>query len=433
MIDFTTALDTKDDDLEVVGGKGRSLACMARAGFSVPGGFQVTTAAYRSFVSDNDLAERILELARPEIVERGISFEKTSAAIRRLFDEHSPADAIVAAIRDAHASLDGDSGLAVRSSANAEDLPGLSFAGQQETYLNVRGADAVVAAVKKCWSSLWTPQAISYRHQNGIDQGSVAMAVVVQIMVRSEVSGILFTANPATGERSELIVNASFGLGEAVVSGQVTPDTYIVDKASLEAKETVIGPKLQQIVSDGEQGVVLTDVDEGERDRASLSDAMLRELAETALAIERLYDGLPQDIEWAFSGGRLHLLQSRPITNLPVQPIELDWTPPPPARFMSRRQIVENMPDPICPLFDELYLTEGLESARKGVSVMIGGGPLFMSVNGYAFQRFDFPQVHRMGKKEADRMKAVTEAAIEAAERDATLAKEEQQQDIAQQ
>ena len=232
----------------------------------------------------------------------------------------------------------------------------------------MRGANAVVEAVRKCWSSLWTPQAISYRHQNGIDQASVAMAVVVQIMVPSEVSGILFTANPATGERGELIVNASFGLGEAVVSGQVTPDTYIVDKASLEAKETVIGPKLQQVVSDGEQGVVLTDVDEGERDRASLSDAMLRELSEAALAIERLYDGLPQDIEWAFSDGQLFLLQSRPITNLPVQPIEVDWSPPPPAQFMSRRQIVENMPDPICPLFDELYLTEGLESARKGAA-----------------------------------------------------------------
>ena len=338
-------------------------------------------------------------------------------------------------MRDAHATLDGDPALAVRSSANAEDLPGLSFAGQQETYLNVRGADAVVEAVRKCWSSLWTPQAISYRHQNGIDQGSVAMAVVVQIMVPSEVSGILFTANPATGERSELIVNASFGLGEAVVSGQVTPDTYIVDKATLEAKETVIGPKLQQVVSDGEQGVVLTDVDEGERDRASLSDAMLRELAEAALAIERLYAGLPQDIEWAFSDGQLFLLQSRPITNLPVQPIELDWTPPPPAQFMSRRQIVENMPDPICPLFDELYLTEGLESARKGVSIMIGGGPLFMSVNGFAFQRFDFPQVHRMRKaeKEEEKLKAVSEAAIEAAERDATLAKERHRQDIAKQ
>ena len=433
MADFTTPLDTENDGLEVVGGKGRSLARMARAGFSVPGGFQVTTAAYRAFVSDHDLGQRILELARPEIVERGISFEKASAAIRRLFDERSPSDAIIAAIRDAHATLDGEPALAVRSSANAEDLPGLSFAGQQETYLNVRGADAVVEAVRKCWSSLWTPQAISYRHQNGIDQASVAMAVVVQIMVPSEVSGILFTANPATGERGEMIVNASFGLGEAVVSGQVTPDTYIVDKTSLEAKETVIGPKLQQVVSDGEQGVVLTDVDEGARDRSSLSDTMLRELADTALGIERLYDGLPQDIEWAFSDGQLFLLQSRPITNLPAQPIELDWTPPPPAQYMSRRQIVENMPDPICPLFDELYLTEGLESARKGVSIMIGGGPLFMSVNGYAFQRFDFPQVHRMRKNEKDKHKAVSEAAMDAAERDATLAEEKQRQDIAQQ
>ena len=152
---------------------------------------------------------------------------------------------------------------------------------------------------------------------------------------------------------------------------------------------------------------------------SSLSDVMLRELADTALGVERLYDGLPQDIEWAFSEGRLQLLQSRPITNLPVQPIEVEWEPPPPARYMSRRQIVENMPDPICPLFDELYLTEGLESARKGASIMIGGGPLFMSVNGYAFQRFDFPQVHRMkeAKKEEDRLKAVSEAAIEAAER----------------
>ena len=187
MADFTTPLDTEDDGLEVVGGKGRSLARMARAGFSVPGGFQVTTAAYRTFISDNDLGERILELARPEIVERGISLEKASAAIRRLFDAHAPSGAIIAAIRDAHASLEGEPALAVRSSANAEDLPGLSFAGQQETYRNVRGADAVVEAVRKCWSSLWTPQAISYRHQNGIHQGSVAMAVVVQIMVPSEV------------------------------------------------------------------------------------------------------------------------------------------------------------------------------------------------------------------------------------------------------
>ena len=410
-----SALDTKDDALEVVGGKGRSLSKMANAGFDVPGGFQVTTSAYRGYVADNGLQSRIIELARPAVVAGRASFEQSSADIGKLFAQVDLAPELVAEIRGAYDALDGEPPVAVRSSANAEDLPGLSFAGQQETFLNVKGADAVVAAVKNCWASLWTAQAISYRHQNGIDQDSVAMAVVVQVMVPSEVSGILFTANPATGERGEMIVNASFGLGEAVVSGQVTPDTYIIDKSKRQATETVIGPKEQKIVADGAQGVRMEDVADGERGESSLSEAMLGELIDTALRIEQLYDGLPQDIEWAFSGGKLHLLQSRPITNLPVQPIEVDWTPRPPARYMSRRQIVENMPDPICPLFDELYLTEGLESTRKGQTLMVGGGAMFMSLNGYAFQRFDFPQIHERRKKQAE-SKPTTEAEIEAEE-----------------
>ena len=260
---FTTALDTKNDALEVVGGKGRSLAKLANAGFNVPGGFQVMTAAYRNFVAENDLQAKVIELARPTISGRTISFEEASKHIQQLFADNELSATITAEVTDAYNQLDAAPPVAVRSSANAEDLPGLSFAGQQETYLNVRGADEVVAAVKQCWGSLWTAQAMSYRHQNGIDQNSVAMAVVVQIMVPSEVSGILFTANPATGERSEMIVNASFGLGEAVVSGQVTPDTYIVDKATLAAKETMIGPKEQKIVSAGDQGVLLEDVAEG--------------------------------------------------------------------------------------------------------------------------------------------------------------------------
>ena len=199
------------------------------------------------------------------------------------------------------------------------------------------------------------------------------MAVVVQVMVPSAVSGILFTANPATGERAEMIVNASFGLGEAVVSGEVTPDTYIVDRATGIASETIIGPKEQKTVSAGNQGTRMEDVSPGERDQARLTDDMLKELTETALAIEKLYDGVPQDIEWAFPpDGSLSLLQSRPITNLPVQLIEVVWEPTPPANILYRRQIVENMPDPICDLFEELYLTEGLESSRKGESMMAG-------------------------------------------------------------
>ena len=363
---YTTTLIAEDDSLEVVGGKGRSLSRMAKTGFAVPDGFIATANAYRTFVDDNNLRTKILDLARPEVMQRRASFASAASSIQALFADAEVPDEIAAEIAEAYESLDGENpALAVRSSANAEDLPDLSFAGQQETYLNVTGARAVVAAVKNCWSSLWTERAMAYRHQNGIDQESVAMAVVAQVMVPSEVSGILFTANPATGERSEMIVNASFGLGEVVVGGHVTPDTYIVDRESLAAKETMIGPKEQKIVADGAQGTRTEAISSEERALSSLSENMLESLGATAIKIEALYDGVPQDVEWAIAQGKLWLLQSRPITNLPPQPIEVVWEPNPPAKILYyRRQIVENMPDPVCPLFEELYLTEGLEHAR---------------------------------------------------------------------
>ena len=148
------------------------------------------------------------------------------------------------------------------------------------------------------------------------------------------------------------------GLGEAVVGGTVTPDTFMVDKQARAVTETVLGPKEQKIISDGAQGVVEVEVSDAEREASSLSAEMLKDLIDTAIAVEELYDGLSQDIEWGFSGGVLHMLQSRPITLLPPDPehIDLTWTPRAPARFLTRRQIVENMPDPICPLFEELYL-----------------------------------------------------------------------------
>ena len=425
MTGFTTPLDTSDNALERVGGKGRALAHLASAGFAVPDGFHVTADAYRQFVDENALQPRILELARPLAKNGAPAFDGAAEAIGGLFAGCALGDASAGEIRAAYDALPGRPAVAVRSSANAEDLPGLSFAGQQETFLNVRGADAVLQAVKDCWASLWTTQAISYRHQNGIDPDAVAMAVVVQIMVPSEVSGILFTANPATGERGEMIVNASFGLGEAVVGGQVTPDTYVVDRGTLAAKETLIGPKEQQIVADGDLGVRLEDVAEDARQRASLSVDMLTRLAETALGIEGLFDGVPQDIEWAFSDDRLHVLQSRPITNLPVQPVELEWVPRPPAKYLSRRQIVENMPDPICPLFEELYLTEGLESSRGGKSLMVGGGPLFVTLNGYAYQRFDWPQFFTKGADE--KPKGIADADLDKAEYDAAMKAEERE------
>ena len=377
---FVLPMDTTDDALELIGGKGRSLAKMSNAGFNVPSGFHLTADAYRAFVAENDLQDQIVSLAKPALDNGWVTFEPASAAIQKLITSREISEAIASQLRQAYACLAGDPAVAVRSSANAEDLPGLSFAGQQETYLNVKGGDALLKAVRNCWASLWTAQAISYRHENDIEQGSVAMAVVVQIMVPADVAGILFTANPATGERTEMIVNASFGLGEAVVGGQVTPDTFVVDRESKNVKETMIGPKEQMIVSDGEQGTKLTDVKVADRDQSSLSDALLKDLVELTLKVEKNYDGLPQDIEWAIVDGKISLLQSRPITNLPPPPLEVEWNPPEEIPALVRRQIVENIPDPTCELFDELYIRYSLRWDRtKEVSG-------YSTLHGFAFQ-----------------------------------------------
>ena len=256
------------------------------------------------------------------------------------------------------------------------------------------GANEVAAAVRNCWASLWTAQAINYRHEMDIRQDVVAMAVVVQIMIPSEVSGILFTANPATGDRDEMIVNCSFGLGEAVVSGQVTPDTYVVDRQSLKTKETIIGAKDQMIVSDGNQGTRMEDVTEAQKKQSSLAETALNELASVALQIEKEFDGVPQDIEWAISAGKLWLLQSRPITHLPVPPPkDVSWPEIPDAQLL-KRQVAENMPEPLSPLFQDLYL-KGLFDSQKWPEDWKWEGIhtrswmknfVVTTVNGYAFQ-----------------------------------------------
>lgn len=388
------SLDSQGDSLEVVGGKGRSLAKLINAGFNVPGGFQVTTHAYRSFVADHHLHAKILELAKPQVVEGSASFAQASGDITRLFLDCALSEETAQAIRDAYAGLAAAPAVAIRSSANAEDLPDLSFAGQQDTYLNVRGPDAVADAVKRCWASLWTAQAINYRHEMGIGQDTVAMAVVVQVMVASEVAGIAFTANPATGNRDEIIINCSFGLGEAVVSGQVTPDTFVVDRQSIKVKEAVVGTKSRMIVPDGEHGTRLADVAEDQKLQLSLADTGLTELATVALRIEEEFGGIPQDIEWAIASGRLWMLQSRPITNLPVPPPgEVTWPGIADAQLL-KRQVAENMPEPLSPLFQDLYLKGLFDSQHwpegwqwKGIHTRNWMKNFVVTtVNGYAYQ-----------------------------------------------
>ena len=272
MNDTILPLNTTGVDLDTVGGKALSLTKMVSAGFPVPDGFCVTTTAYRQFIADNGLEERIDELARPDIVDGAMTFESSSKAIQDLFKADMSAE-IRAEIVSAYTGMNA---VAVRSSATAEDLPELSFAGQQDTYLNVHGDDAVVAAVKNCWASLWTERTIAYRHENDIHdkniaQSDISMAVVVQAMVPADVSGTLFTANPATGERDEMIINGSFGLGEAVVSGAVTPDTYVVTKSTLAVSETIIGAKDHMIVS-ADQGVQTQELAAEERAKSSLTE-----------------------------------------------------------------------------------------------------------------------------------------------------------------
>ncbi|WP_158841503.1 PEP/pyruvate-binding domain-containing protein [Saccharothrix deserti] len=255
-------------DLETVGGKGASLARLAAAGLPVPDGFHLTTHAYRRFTADLDAEIR-----------EGLRGEDPATAIAAAFARRDVPDDIAAAIRAALPS----GPVAVRSSATAEDLPDLSFAGQHDTFLDVSGDD-VLHAVKRCWASLWTARAIAYRARNGITD--VALAVVVQEMVPADAAGVLFTANPVTGARTETVVNAAPGLGEALVGGSVTPDEYVATSGEVRRS----GGSL-------------------------LSDAQVLELADLGARIQDLY-GVPMDVEWAVADGRIAVLQARPITAL---------------------------------------------------------------------------------------------------------------------
>jgi len=338
--------------LAVAGGKGASLARLARAGLSVPDGFHVTTAAYRQFAAENDLQPRILAALETANPARPETLQAASRTIRDLFDQAQTPPDVAGAVAQAYAALPGKTPVvAVRSSATAEDLPDLSFAGQQETYLNVRGAEAVLDAVKRCWASLWTARAIGYRLQHGIDQNAVSLAVVVQLLVPAEAAGILFTANPVNGRRDQVVISASWGLGEAIVGGLVTPDTIIVDKGTARVLERQTADK--QVMTVRVDGGTEEQPVPDELCRAPvLSDEQTAALARLGVQIEELY-GMPMDIEWALADGEFAVLQARPITALPEPMAEppTEWPPPDPKGQYVRASIAELMPEPLSPLF----------------------------------------------------------------------------------
>ena len=341
---MNTVLDfqeIKKEDVMTAGGKGANLGEMTAAGITVPGGFVVTADAYKAFIKENHLEE----MFRKELTEAGNDEAKLLDAakkFRHAISEGKLPEEVEKAVREKYAQLGEQARVAVRSSATAEDLPDASFAGQQETYLNVRGPEAVLTQIRNCYASLWGNRAVCYRSNQGYDQLSVALAVVIQKMVESEKAGVLFTVNPINQNPDEMQINASYGLGESVVSGKVTADSYLCDKQG-KVKSCQIGSKETQIIYADTQGtaatanaqctpddVITSDAQKTPGDTAAtkevavsekmqkarcLNDEEIAVLCAEALRIEKHY-GCPMDIEWAFAGSSVYILQARAITTL---------------------------------------------------------------------------------------------------------------------
>ncbi|MBO4502167.1 MAG: hypothetical protein J5707_00710 [Candidatus Methanomethylophilus sp.] len=305
-------LDTSDLDIGLVGGKGINIAKMISNGFSVPPAFAVTVDAYEMFLDRNGMREQIREILDRTDFDDDASLTKGSEEIRSLFLNADIADDELIDLKKQRGELIGEY-FAVRSSAVAEDLADASFAGQQDTYLNVK-RDEVIQMILTCWASYWNARAMKYRHDASKDHLSQGMAVVVQRMVKSDISGVMFTADPVSGE-DRVIIEASWGLGESIVSGTVTPDSYILAKDTLEVRDFTINTKEQgYYLIDGKNQLV--DIPREKAEARCADDAILKAIAEQGLKLEAHF-GCPQDIEWAVEDGKVYILQSRNITALP--------------------------------------------------------------------------------------------------------------------
>jgi pyruvate,water dikinase len=382
---FVLPLSDPGATLEIAGGKGVSLTKMIAAGLPVPDGFHVTTEAYRCFVAENGIQSRIMEVLSGVDPTDTAALEGVSSRIGGFFAVGKTPPEITEAITTAYAGLQ-NAPVAVRSSATAEDLPGASFAGQQETYLNIRGIEAVLSSVKKCWASLWTARAIAYRLKNEIDQDTVALAVVVQEMVFADAAGILFTANPVNGKRDELVINAAWGLGEAIVSGAVTPDTLTVIKDTGRIVHREIAEKSVMTVRT-ETGAHEQPVPEDLKKKPVLTSAQAAELARLGVKIEQFYE-MPMDVEWALARGEFAIVQARPITALPPE-----WKAPDPKAIFARGSLAEHTPSPVTPLFATLGLEIANKAtarlwdrvAGKGSKALMTGGGFYQLINGYVY------------------------------------------------
>lgn len=309
ILDFN---EIKKEDVLTVGGKGANLGEMTSAKINVPSGFVITADAYRDFLKVNGIDILIENGIKKSADDEKILLNEAEHFRGKIKSGKFP-EQLENAIREKYFNLGNNTRVAVRSSATAEDLPDASFAGQQETYLNVQGIESVLNGVRNCYASLWGNRAVSYRFHQGYDQTSVSIAVVIQEMIESEKSGVLFTVNPVNKKENEMQINANFGLGESVVSGKVTADSYIIDKSG-NIIEVNIGSKETQIIY-GNKETVEVSVNSDKRKTRALNDREILELMKCGLEIEKHY-GMPMDIEWAIKNDIVYILQARAITTL---------------------------------------------------------------------------------------------------------------------
>ncbi len=321
-------------DISFAGGKGANLGEMYQAGFPIPNGFVITAQSYWTFLENEGIIDEMNKTLENLDPENNEQLQSATKKIRELIlSKNIPADIseeilynynlmkkdskinIISSSSEIIKSDLNDVLVAVRSSATAEDLPDASFAGQQETFLNVLGEDEVLKAVKKCWASLFTARATYYRVKNNYPHMKVKIAVIVQKMINSDVSGVAFTANPSTGNKNEMIIEAGYGLGEAIVLGEINPDLYIIDKKELVIKSKQIKKQEKKLVRKGRSGNEWVSVEEGLQEKQTLPDNLILKLAKIIKSIDEHYD-FPQDIEWAVENNELFITQSRPITTL---------------------------------------------------------------------------------------------------------------------
>jgi len=297
----------------IAGGKGASLGEMTQAGISVPGGFVITSAAFDQFLKETDInveIDAILSKVKHEDIK---SVDEASREITALITNANMPDDIAKAIVKDHKAL-GAKFVAVRSSATAEDSSAAAWAGQLDTFLNTT-SKTLLENVKKCWASLFSPRAIFYRFEKGLHKEEISVAVVIQKMVQSEVSGVVFSVHPVTEDETQLIIEACWGLGEALVSGEITPDSYVVDKENFSIIDQNISVQKKMLTKDDKAAEAWATVAKTKQDKQKLSDKEIIKLAKQVIEIEKHY-GFPVDIEWGIDEGKIYILQSRPITTL---------------------------------------------------------------------------------------------------------------------